>query len=212
MSFLDSSDTHAASAAESPLPGSRSPAGIWAGIWSGIAGGIAVAVSLAVAPGADGILGAALAVLMVAIALSDSRHFIVPNALTAAALVLALVNAAVSADDGIVEALGSGLLRAAVTGGIFFALRAAYAALRDRQGIGLGDVKLAGVAGAWVGWTTIPMVIEIAALAAIGGYLFRQLSHGRPVRAAGRIPFGLYLAPAIWLGWLLEATMLTTGG
>jgi hypothetical protein len=26
--------------------------------------------------------------------------------------------------------------------------------------------------------------------------------------ATARLPFGLFLAPAIWLGWLLEATLL----
>ena len=34
----------------------------------------------------------------------------------------------------------------------FFALRYGYARLRGRQGLGLGDVKLAFVAGAWLDW------------------------------------------------------------
>lgn len=175
------------------------------------AGCAAVVISLGVAPNADGLFGAALAALMVATAFTDARHFVVPNMLTGAAFVLALANAAVTGDTTAAADVGSSLMRAAATGGMFFALRAAYAALRERHGIGLGDVKLAAVAGAWVAWTTIPIVIEVAAVAAIGGYLFRQLSLGRPVRAAGRIPFGLYLAPAIWLGWLLEVTVLAAG-
>jgi leader peptidase (prepilin peptidase)/N-methyltransferase len=27
------------------------------------------------------------------------------------------------------------------------------------------------------------------------------------MRATARLPFGLFLAPAIWLGWLLQATL-----
>jgi hypothetical protein len=27
------------------------------------------------------------------------------------------------------------------------------------------------------------------------------------VLATGRLPFGLFLAPAIWLGWLIEAML-----
>jgi leader peptidase (prepilin peptidase) / N-methyltransferase len=91
----------------------------------------------------------------------------------------------------------------------FLALRVTYHQIRGRQGIGLGDVKLAAVAGAWLEWTTIPIpiAIEIAALAALATIGTRQFARGRPLRATGRLPFGLFLAPAIWLGWLLEATL-----
>ena len=49
----------------------------------------------------------------------------------------------------------------------FFGLWALYRRLRGREGIGLGDVKLAGVAGVWLDWPTIPVAVEIAALAAL---------------------------------------------
>ncbi|MGZ6244141.1 MAG: prepilin peptidase, partial [Candidatus Binataceae bacterium] len=71
-----------------------------------------------------------------------------------------------------------------------------------------GDVKLAGVAGAWLGWLTIPIAVEIAALAALAAYGIRHYAAGRPFEAALKFPFGLFFAPAIWLGWLLDATLL----
>jgi hypothetical protein len=43
----------------------------------------------------------------------------------------------------------------------------------------LGDVKLAGVMGAWLGWVTIPIAVEIAALSAIAVYFFRHYARGR---------------------------------
>jgi leader peptidase (prepilin peptidase) / N-methyltransferase len=94
-----------------------------------------------------------------------------------------------------------------VLAGCFFALRALYAWLRGREGIGLGDVKLAGAGGVWLAWSTIPVAIEIAALAALAVYVLRQLAGGDVMTATARMPFGLFLAPAIWLGWLLEATL-----
>jgi len=69
-------------------------------------------------------------------------------------------------------------------------------------------VKLAGVAGVWIEWSIIPIAIEIAALAALGTYLVRHWWLRRAVRPTTRLPFGLFLAPAIWIGWLFEATLL----
>ena len=48
-------------------------------------------------------------------------------------------------------------------------------------------------------------LLLIAAVAALGTYLVRHYWLRRPVRRATRLPFGLFLAPAIWLGWLLQS-------
>ena len=99
-------------------------------------------------------------------------------------------------------------LRGAVSALVFLGVRAVYRWLRGREGIGLGDVKLAGVAGAWLDWPIIPIAIEIAAVAALGAYLIRHFCFRRAVRPTTRMPFGLFLAPAIWIGWFLETTLL----
>ena len=57
-----------------------------------------------------------------------------------------------------------------------------YRRIRGRDGIGLGDVKLAGVAGVWLDWWVLPVAIEIAALAALAVYAMRFL-HGRNLSA-----------------------------
>jgi leader peptidase (prepilin peptidase)/N-methyltransferase len=168
----------------------------------------AVAASLWAAPGLRGALGAALALVMLAISVIDARRFIIPDTLSATALALALINAATQDWQTALAGIEAAVLRAAVLAASFLAIRAAYAWIRGRQGIGLGDVKLAAVAGAWLEWTTIPIAIEIAALAALATVAVRQFARGRPLRALGRLPFGLFLAPAIWLGWLLDATVL----
>jgi leader peptidase (prepilin peptidase)/N-methyltransferase len=171
----------------------------------------AVIVSVMVAPGLAGLLGAALALDVIAIAAIDARRFIIPDELTLAALVLGIANAGLDSwPEGwsaVFSSIGAALLRGAVLAGCFFALRALYARLRGREGIGLGDVKLAGAGGVWLAWSTIPVAIEIAALAALAVYVVRQLAGGRVMSATARMPFGLFLAPAIWLGWLLEATL-----
>ena len=97
------------------------------------------------------------------------------------------------------------LSRAALAAGLFLLVRIAYRRLRGRDGLGLGDVKLAGAAGAWLSLQMLPISIEIAAITALAAYVFRQRKRARVLRAAGRIPFGAFFAPAIWLGWMLDS-------
>jgi leader peptidase (prepilin peptidase) / N-methyltransferase len=178
------------------------------GLMVGFVALAAVVASLWAAPGLRGALGAALALVMLAVCVIDARRFIIPDTLNATAFGLALINAAHQDGQPVLAGIEAAVLRGAVLAASFWALRAAYYWLRGRQGIGLGDVKLAAVAGAWLEWTTIPITIEIAALVALATVAIRQFARGRPLRALNRLPFGLFLAPAIWLGWLLDATVL----
>jgi leader peptidase (prepilin peptidase)/N-methyltransferase len=161
--------------------------------------------SLVAAPGRAGLLGGALGLLMLAVAVADARAFIIPDKLTIAAFLIALTNAAHEGLESTSENIAVAALRGLVLALAFFALREIYLRLRHRHGIGLGDVKLAAVAGAWLDWTLIPVAIEIAALTALILYIASQLVRRRPLYAAAKLPFGLFFAPAIWFCWLLNA-------
>ena len=82
------------------------------------------------------------------------------------------------------------------------------------SGVNPGDVKKRedafGVGGAWLGWTMIPVAVELAALAAIASYLVTSLLSGHRLRATARLPFGLFLAPAIWFCWMLGVMLFDT--
>jgi len=169
---------------------------------------IGVVASVVLVPDSRGAWGAGLAVLMVAIAAVDARRFIIPDELTAAALALGLVYAAVEDSEIWVQALAWSVLRGVVPAVAFLGVRAGYRRWRGREGIGLGDVKLAAVAGVWLDWQTIPIAIEIAAVAGLGAYLIMHLYFHRTVRPTTRLPFGLFLAPAIWIVWILDTTLL----
>jgi leader peptidase (prepilin peptidase)/N-methyltransferase len=166
-----------------------------------------VATSLIAAPGPDGLAGALLGALMLAISVTDARSYLIPNELTGAAAALALLRAAaIGPDAGWYAVLGTVVMALAVALPLL-GLMAGYRALRGRDGLGLGDVKLAAVAGAWLGLPALFAAIELAALAAIGAYLLNAAIKRRPLKSTAFLPFGLFLAPAIWLGWLAEALL-----
>lgn len=174
--------------------------------WAFLALIIGCATSLAAAPGAAGAFGAALFVLTLAIAIIDWKQLVIPDWLNASVLALGLVQAAALADDGLRwSAVAEALARGVTFGAVLLAVRATYLWARGREGLGLGDVKLAGAGGLWVGWTMLPVVIEIAALSALAVFLLAPRLAGKPAQWDVRLPFGSFLAPAIWGAWLIEA-------
>ncbi|MCP3371006.1 prepilin peptidase [Bradyrhizobium cajani] len=165
---------------------------------------LGVFASLVTAPGVEGLYGAFLAALMVAIAANDAHLYLIPNELTAAAFALALLRAGAFVPDIGVEALLWPVVRAAAVAVPLLLLMALYRRWRGRDGLGMGDVKLAAVCGAWLNLATVVAVIELAALAAIAAYLANVALRRKRVRGTAFLPFGLFLAPAIWFGWLGE--------
>ncbi|MCG2671626.1 prepilin peptidase [Bradyrhizobium sp. GCM10023182] len=169
---------------------------------------VGVLASLVTAPAAEGIYGAFLAALMLAIAAHDARHFLIPNELSGAAFALALLRGAAAVPDAGAVALLWPVARALAVALSLLLLMLAYRRWRGRDGLGLGDVKLAAVCGAWLDLATVAAVIEFAALLAIGAYVVNAALQGKPLRGTAFLPFGLFLAPSIWIGWLCESWYL----
>ena len=82
-------------------------------------------------------------------------------------------------------------LRAALMFAAFFAFRAGYRRLRGIEGMGLGDVKLAAVAGVWLDWADLPIAVDIAALSALAVALVSRLARRR-LDPRAKLPFGAY--------------------
>jgi leader peptidase (prepilin peptidase)/N-methyltransferase len=87
--------------------------------------------------------------------------------------------------------------------GLLAGLAFAYLQARGRDGLGLGDAKLLGAAGAWLGWMGLPFALLIAAS---GGLIFVAIQRlrGRPIDAQTRLAFGPFLAIGIALVWLVQ--------
>jgi len=127
----------------------------------------------------------------------DLRHWLLPDLLTLPLLVTGLgVTAAFDVEDLADHAAGAvvgylGLLAAAE----------AYRLLRGRKALGAGDAKLLGAAGAWLGVAALPQVVLLAALTALAAAAGLSLA-GIRLHAPSALPFGAFLALAIWSVWL----------
>jgi leader peptidase (prepilin peptidase)/N-methyltransferase len=76
-------------------------------------------------------------------------------------------------------------------------MAALYRASRGTEGLGGGDIKLLGAGGAWVGWQALPWILLMSSV----GALAFSVASGRTV-AHDRVPFGPFLAAALWVGWV----------
>lgn len=84
---------------------------------------------------------------------------------------------------------------------VFLALGIAYRRLRGIDGLGGGDGKLAAAAGAWIGPVGLPWVVLMAALGGLAAIAVTAMA-GAGWPADRRLPFGPFLAAAIWGVWL----------
>jgi leader peptidase (prepilin peptidase)/N-methyltransferase len=132
----------------------------------------------------DVLLGLVLAGLLVPIALIDLDHRIIPNRLTAAGAVAALAIGAATDLGGVPEQLVAG---AAASGFLLLA------ALARPGGMGMGDVKLAGMLGLFLGReVAVALLVALLAGTLVGVVVMARRGVGEGRRTA--IPFGPFLA------------------
>jgi leader peptidase (prepilin peptidase)/N-methyltransferase len=149
-------------------------------------------------------LGLVLVTVLVPITLIDLDHRIIPNRITGPAAIAALV-AIVALDRGF---LLEAVIAAIAGGGFFFTAAVLYP-----RGMGMGDVKLAGMLGLYLGRAVAPAVL----IALIAGVIVGAAIIARKGAKEGRktaVPFGPFLAlggmVAFFVGEDLVDTYLDT--
>ncbi len=123
------------------------------------------------------------AAVLVAVAAIDLEHRIVPNRIVLPAAVWAVASSAVVRPGELPELLIAGA-------GAFLALL--VAALARPGGMGMGDVKLAGVMGLFLGTAVIPALLIAFATGALVGVAI-MVREGASARKKG-VPFAPFLA------------------
>lgn len=142
---------------------------------------------------------------MLAIAVSDAERFIVPDVLSLPSIPAGLIATGFLAPPELAHALVVEHSVAAAAGAAaLYAIKQLYHFWRGREGLGLGDVKLAAVAGAWTGLQGLTYVLLLACLVAIAYVVLANLRSLRAIEGTAAIPFGVFLGPSIWLVWCIN--------
>jgi leader peptidase (prepilin peptidase)/N-methyltransferase len=129
-------------------------------------------------------LGIVLVTVLIPVTLIDFEYRIIPNKITGPAAIVAILIGVVLDQDFVVEQLIAG-----VAGGGFFLL----AALAYPRGMGMGDVKLAGVMGLYLGRAVgFGVLVGLVAGVVVGAGIMARLGTKEGRKTA--IPFGPFLA------------------
>ena len=141
---------------------------------------------------------------MIALGFIDYYHQILPDEITLPGLVLALGYGLVRQDMSFRQAL----IGAAVGSGFLLFVYGAYFLVRRKEGLGMGDVTMMLVIGAYLGWLPTILTLILASFAGALVGVFFILVRKKDMQFA--LPFGTFLAPAalvalLWGERIIEA-------
>ena len=117
----------------------------------------------------------------------DLEHHLLPNVITIPGIVIGFLFSVIN-DPG----WKSSLIGIVVGGGVLYVIAEGYYRVRHEEGLGMGDVKMLALIGAFLGW---PLTLLSLMIASIAGTII-----GIALIATGRgtmkyaLPFGTFLA------------------
>ena len=129
------------------------------------------------------IFGCALIVLFAI----DLEHHLLPNVITLPGIAIGFAFSFFT-----VPGWPSSLIGIAVGGGTLYAIAGAYYLVRHEEGLGMGDVKMLAMIGAFLGWQLTLVTLMMASLA--GSIVGLALIVARRGNMKYALPFGTFLA------------------
>lgn len=150
--------------------------------------------------------GAVFATILLGVAVTDARHYLIPDEYTWGGLVVGLLLALRFGPRGVALAA----LGAAVGFGLLYAVAWAGERAFRQEAMGGGDVKMMAMVGAFVGWKGVLLTVFLGAL--LGTLVFVPLT----LRKRRLVPFGVFLAAAAAItfvagDWLIAWYVSTLG-
>jgi leader peptidase (prepilin peptidase)/N-methyltransferase len=130
------------------------------------------------------ITAAVFVTLLVGIAVTDARHYIIPDEFTWGGFALGLALALARGWPGLMQAA----LGAAAGFALLYAIAWAGERAFRKEAMGGGDIKMMAMVGAFVGWKGVLLTVFLGAL--LGTLIFVPLAW----RSGKLVPFGIFLA------------------
>jgi leader peptidase (prepilin peptidase)/N-methyltransferase len=138
--------------------------------------------------------------LLLGIAVTDARAYIIPDEFTWGGLALGLLFALA----GGLSLLGQAVLGAVLGFGILWLVGVGGTWMLKQDAMGGGDIKMMAMVGAFLGWKGVLLTIFLGAL--LGSLIFV------PLALAGRkplVPFGIFLAVGAAAAYLVGPALFT---
>ncbi len=129
------------------------------------------------------VLGCAL----IALFAIDLEHHLLPNAITLPGIVVGFVFSFFAEPGWVASLIG-----AIAGGGVLFGIAEAYYRVRREEGLGMGDVKMLAMVGAFLGWRLALVTLMLASLSGSLVGLLLIVSQRAGMKYA--LPFGTFIA------------------
>lgn len=123
----------------------------------------------------------------------DYRHKILPDKITFPGIALALVYSFFRRDLPILQAL----LGSAVGAGFLLLIYGGYYLVRKKEGLGLGDVTMMIMIGAYLGWVKTLLTLILASF--VGAFVGLTIIVVKKKDLQYMLPYGTFLAPAAYV-------------
>jgi len=131
------------------------------------------------------VFGCAMIVLLVI----DLEHRILPNAITLPGIIVGIAASfLLPPPPGWLDSL----IGAVAGAGVLYAIGELYLRVRHEEGLGMGDVKMLGMIGAFLGWKLMLVTMVIASL--LGSIVGLAVIAARKGGMKSALPFGTFLA------------------
>lgn len=129
---------------------------------------------------------------LIVITLIDLEHRIIPNVISLPGIGAGLVTVLLIGKEVVAMRLTQSLMGIVAGGGSLFLVSWVYEKLRHREGIGMGDVKLAAMFGAFFGAQGVLVILLLASFFGSVVGIFLMLFFRKGLKTA--VPFGPFLA------------------
>ena len=120
----------------------------------------------------------------------DYHHRILPNVVTLPGILTGLALAGPRQTMTFFESLAG----VAVGAGLLFVVAEVYFRVRHIEGLGMGDVKMMGMVGAFIGWKAAILTLFIGSLLGSVVGVLMMATKGKDLKTA--LPFGTFLGVA----------------